>query len=143
MISIVPEVKERLGSMVLIWEEKTPRRVYIGLAAKDIKEACKALFRDLKLRFITATATEIPQGMEILYQFSHDPSGVVFSLRVQLPGKDKFSVDSITPLFPAAEWIEREMWELLGIDFIGHPNLTHLLLIDDWPEGDFPLRHKK
>jgi NADH-quinone oxidoreductase subunit C len=41
---------------------------------------------------------------------------------------------------PAAEWIEREMWELLGIKFLGHPDLRHLLLSDDWPEDNFPLR---
>jgi NADH:ubiquinone oxidoreductase subunit C len=40
----------------------------------------------------------------------------------------------------AAEWIEREMWELLGIRFRNHPDLRHLLLSDDWPEGKYPLR---
>ena len=43
-------------------------------------------------------------------------------------------------LCPAAEWIEREMWELLGIDFKNHPDMRHLLLDDDWPEGNYPLR---
>jgi NADH-quinone oxidoreductase subunit C len=49
-------------------------------------------------------------------------------------------IDSITPIFPGAEWIEREMWEMLGINFSGHPNLKRLLLADDWPEGKYPLR---
>ena len=40
----------------------------------------------------------------------------------------------------AAEWIEREMWELLGISFRDHPDLRHLVLQDDWPEGKYPLR---
>jgi NADH:ubiquinone oxidoreductase subunit C len=32
------------------------------------------------------------------------------------------------------------MWEMLGINFSGHPNLKRLLLADDWPEGKYPLR---
>ena len=49
-------------------------------------------------------------------------------------------LDSIAPFCRAAEWIEREMWELLGIRFRNHPDLRHLLLDDDWPEGQYPLR---
>ncbi len=61
--------------------------------------------------------------------------------RVMLEDKKNPQIDSITPIIQGAEWIEREMWELLGINFVGHPNLVHLLLMDDWPEGKFPLRH--
>jgi formate hydrogenlyase subunit 5 len=41
---------------------------------------------------------------------------------------------------PAAEWIEREIQDLLGIRFDGHPNPKRLILADDWPEGVYPLR---
>ncbi|MDI6606200.1 MAG: NADH-quinone oxidoreductase subunit C, partial [Candidatus Omnitrophota bacterium] len=82
-------------------------------------------------------------GLEILYHFSMDKSGVIYSARVLIEDKKSPKIDSIAPLFPGAEWIEREIWELLGINFIGHPNLTHLLLIDDWPEGKYPLRKVK
>jgi NADH-quinone oxidoreductase subunit C len=43
----------------------------------------------------------------------------------------------------ASDWVEREIHEMLGIKFIGHPRLTHLLLDDDWPKGDFPLRKSR
>ena len=52
-------------------------------------------------------------------------------------------LDSIAGVCPAAEWIEREIWELLGVDFRGHPDLRHLLLDDHWPQGDYPLRRGK
>ncbi len=139
-MSIASEVKERLGRKAIIWHEHSPRRIYISIRPQDLREAAKILFKDLSLRFATATGQDTPKGLEILYHFGFDKSGEIFSLRVLLEDKKNPQIDSLTPLFPAAEWIEREMWELLGINFIGHPNLKHLLLIDDWPEGKYPLR---
>ncbi|MCX6358013.1 MAG: NADH-quinone oxidoreductase subunit C, partial [Candidatus Aureabacteria bacterium] len=48
--------------------------------------------------------------------------------------------DSLAPVLKAAEWIEREIHEMLGVRFTGHPNLKRLLLADDMPEGRYPLR---
>lgn len=98
------------------------------------------LYHQLGLRFATATATDLPQGFEMLYHFSFDPAGEFYSIRVLLEDKRHPKIASITPMFPAAEWIEREIWELVGIDFPGHPNLTRLLLDEDWPQKDYPLR---
>ena len=41
---------------------------------------------------------------------------------------------------PATEWIEREIHELLGVEFRNHPDMRHLLLADDWPADNHPLR---
>ncbi|MCX5716363.1 MAG: NADH-quinone oxidoreductase subunit C, partial [Candidatus Omnitrophica bacterium] len=92
-------------------------------------------------RFITATAIDLVSAIEILYHFCDDKSGKTISLRTVLLDKQHPKIQSIAPIITGAEWIEREMWEMLGIDFTGHPNLKHLLLIDDWPEGKYPLRH--
>jgi len=50
------------------------------------------------------------------------------------------AIESITPFLPGAEWIEREVHDVFGIDFKNHPNLTRLILADDWPEGVYPER---
>ena len=58
-------------------------------------------------------------------------------LRVRLPGEDPV-IDSVVSVWPTANWHEREIFDLLGIRFEGHPNLRRMLLPDDW-EG-YPLR---
>lgn len=133
-------IKEHLGAKIIHWQEVNPRRIYFSIHPGDIFGVVKFLFKDLGLRFSIASGVDTPQGIEILYHFSHDEHGVIYSVRVLIPDKKHPQIDAITPLFPGAEWIEREMWEMLGINFKGHPNLKRLLLADDWPEGNYPLR---
>jgi NADH-quinone oxidoreductase subunit C len=59
-------------------------------------------------------------------------------LRLQCWLEDGDPVDSVVPVWPVADWLEREQYDLMGIDFEGHPNLARLLMEDDW-EGH-PLR---
>lgn len=58
-------------------------------------------------------------------------------VRVQVPAADPV-VDSLWSLYPGAEAMEREVFDLFGIRFLGHPDLTRILMPDDW-EGH-PLR---
>lgn len=141
-MSAVDVIKERLKDKITDWYEHSPRRIYASIKPQDLKEIANILFKELKLRFVIASGQDTPAGLEILYHFSFDKTGEIISLRVLIKDKKKPEIDSLAPLFPAAEWIEREMWELLGINFIGHPNLKHLLLSEEWPEGKHPLRHE-
>ena len=58
-------------------------------------------------------------------------------LRVRLQG-DSPVIESVVPVWPTANWHEREIFDLFGIRFEGHPNLRRILMPDDW-EG-YPLR---
>jgi NADH:ubiquinone oxidoreductase subunit C len=49
-------------------------------------------------------------------------------------------MESIAKRIPALNWIEREIHEMLGVEFKGHPNMKRLLLADSFPEGKYPLR---
>jgi NADH:ubiquinone oxidoreductase subunit C len=62
----------------------------------------------------------------------------VSRVRLQVWADDGESVPSVVQVWPTADWHERECWDMLGIPFEGHPNLSRILMEDDW-EGH-PLR---
>ncbi|MDI3339894.1 MAG: NADH-quinone oxidoreductase subunit C [Sphaerobacter sp.] len=66
-------------------------------------------------------------------------------LRVKTGVNDGELVPSLVPVFAAAGWLEREIYDMFGIVFEGHPDLRRILLPEDWDEGhplrkDYPLR---
>jgi NADH:ubiquinone oxidoreductase subunit C len=142
-MDIRDKIKERLSGKIIAWEEKSTRRIYFAVHKQDIVDTARVLFKELGLRFSTATAVDTPHGFEMLYHFSFDPAGEFYTVRVLLDDKRNPEIDAITPVFAGAEWVEREIWELMGINFVGHPNLKRLLLDDDWPHDDHPLRKEK
>ena len=115
-------------------------RVYLPCEAEHVYEVCRFLFDELRWRFVISTGVDAEGCFEVLHHFSDDASGTVVTVKAFVRDREAPELDSITPLIPAAEWIEREMHDLLGISFRNHPNLQRLILEDDWPEGVYPLR---
>jgi NADH-quinone oxidoreductase subunit C len=116
-----------------------PRRIYIRIPREKILDVAKFLFADKKYRLAIATGIDTREGIEILYHFTDDESGTFYTVKIVVP-KDDLKVKSIANFLPAANWIEREMHELLGVDFTGHPNLKPLLTAETWPADLHPLR---
>jgi NADH-quinone oxidoreductase subunit C len=74
---------------------------------------------------------------EVIYHLLSIPKKERVRVKVRLDGSSP-ALDSLTPLWPGADYFEREVFDLFGIRFAGHPNLRRILMPEDW-EGH-PLR---
>ncbi|MDH7599764.1 MAG: NADH-quinone oxidoreductase subunit C [Sedimentisphaerales bacterium] len=116
------------------------RRWFVDCPVQYVVPVCRFLFEQVRLRFVISTGVDAEGCFEVLHHFCHDGSGSFVTVRVCIPDRSDPHLDSIAPFMPTAEWIEREIQDLLGIRFDGHPNPKRLILADDWPEGVYPLR---
>ena len=121
--------------------DKTPTRVYIEIKPDALVPMTLYISRDVGARFNIASGVDTRQCFEILYHFTVEEINLLISLRIKL-SKENPVIDALAPYFEGANWIEREMHEMFGIDFKGHPDLSRLLLPDEWPEGVYPLRRE-
>jgi len=130
------EIKDKLINI----EQTMDSRIYLLCEAENSFAISKFLFEDLSLRFVIATGIDSEDCFEILYHFSNDETGCFVTVKAFIRDRENPSIESITPFIPAAEWIEREIYDILGIEIKNHPNMRRLILADDWPEGVYPLR---
>lgn len=120
-----------------------PLRLYFQVPDEKLLETVRYLFVNMKCRLSTATATEVYRGIEVLYHFSDDETGQYFCPRVVITDKEKPRMHSITPIVKGAEWIEREMKEFWGVEFIDHPRPERLLSRNHPEKLDQPMRFRR
>jgi len=137
MNDCVNKIKERFGNRLNVFE-KSAKRIYIDVKPEDWTEVAGFIFNDLYARYQIMTGTDTKDAVEVLLHFAFDKDGMVVSLRtlVKKPGCE---IDSVANMITGAEWIEREIMEILGVKFRNHPNPKHLLLTEDW-DGKYPFR---
>jgi len=136
---VLKNINQKFKEDIVDVIDKSSTRVYIEINPSSLVEIANYIFKELKARFNIASGVDARFHMEILYHFTLEDINLVISLRVKLD-KSKLEIDSLTPSFEAANWIERETHEMLGIKFKGHPDLRRLLLPDEWPKDSYPLR---
>jgi NADH-quinone oxidoreductase subunit C len=132
----IEEVIEYRGDTTIV----VPRKVL-----RSVAEQCRDI-EELKFNLLTdATALDrypLEPRFELNYQLVSIPLRQKLRIRVKLSGNDPV-VDSLVPVWKGANWLEREIFDMFGIQFTGHPDLRRILLPDDW-EGhplrrDFPV----
>jgi len=115
----------------------------IVVPANLLRALCERARDDEDLRFnLLSDATcvdrfPVEPRFELNYQLVSIPHSRRITLRVRVPGPDPV-VDSLFPVWPGANWLEREIFDLFGVRFTGHPDLRRILLPEDF-EGH-PLR---
>ena len=126
---------------VLKTEMLDPGTVSISITPSAIQNVCKEIYNQ-GARFVSSAATDqIKRNnkLELSHFFSFDEERLTCIVKTQIDAAAP-SIQSIASLIPGANWAERECHDMLGIEFIGHPDSRRLILADDWPEGVHPLR---
>lgn len=148
-------LKQQFGDRVLRYD-RFREDLVIEVLPGVIPDALRAL-RDLfdpaynYLSYITAdhwieNTTPLhlkPPAFELVYGLQAIPfPGTRLRLVIIVPDAPGISVPSVTDIYPAADWHEREIFDLFGVKFDGHPNLTRILTPETYPEHplrrDFP-----
>lgn len=121
----------------------------IVLQPDFLTSVCTYLLKNLRYNFLsTITAVDWPERtprFDVVYQLLSLPNQSVLRLKVRVgePGEEHIFVPSVCGIWPGANWYEREVYDLFGIEFTGHPDLRRILMPPDWTthplRKDYPL----
>lgn len=110
----------------------------IKIDAKALLGVCEMLHGQHDFDYLAdVTAIDWKDRIEVVYQITALASNTKIALRVDLD-EQKPEIESLTSVWKGANFQEREVFDLFGVNFLGHPDLRRILLPEDW-EG-FPLR---
>lgn len=135
---LLARVKEKFGAEIKVLQE--PPDLLLEISREKLVDFALWLRDDPALHFdflVFVTAVDRHDYLEVVYRarslkFRHE---IMFKVKTPAANPE---VPSLTGVWPAANWDEREVYDLFGVTFTGHPNLKRILLPDDW-EGH-PLR---
>lgn len=130
------EIKSVFGEKVI--ESKLfKRRIFLKVNPENYYKLIEFLVKEKGLYHLeTMTVIELKEGIEVIAHL-----GVSTSVSVKtILDKNSPKIVSLCNLIPGAEFYEREIMDLMGVEFVGHPNPKRLVLPQDWPSGVYPLR---
>jgi len=137
---IAAEMREKLKEKIIAIEVPRERRIFAYIKTEALKESIKFL-KDMGFKHLsTITGVDMEDGIELIYHLALDGS-IELSLRLKVQ-KDDPRVPTITDIIPGAVLYEREVHDMFGVNFEGHPDLSPLILPEKWPRNIYPLRKK-
>lgn len=114
----------------------SPRRILAVAMPDRYRAAVEWIVKHGFVHVVALTAIDTESGLELQLQVGR---GTIVSLKVILPVENP-EIDTITDLLPGASVHEREVHDIMGINFRNSPDQSRILLSDDWPAGVYPLR---
>jgi len=144
------EARAKFGAKIeeVRWPGEHPTDVPIVYVSRDAVVDVLRFFKETPgleydfLSDITATDEEIEPRFEVVYQLTSLSSGA--RIRIKVRAREGESVPTAITVWAGANWAEREVWDMFGVRFEGHPDLRRILMDERW-EGhplrkDYPLR---
>jgi len=145
MQSLIEMLMTRFPKAVLSVQADTERaEVSIHVAAEHLLELCRFLHDEPEASFNHLTdicSVDYPEDQrrfEVVYHLHSLSRNRRLRLKARL-SEDNPTIASVTAVWKGAEFLEREVYDMMGIRFAGHPDLRRILMPEDYDEG-FPLR---
>jgi len=135
---VLEHLRSEFGDRVDI-VERNERRAYVTVSNEDWIAVTRFMYEEERGRLATATGSDRSTGVELLYHFCIDRDGTIVNIRTTIP-KPFPKIEALTPYYPAADFIEREIFDFLGVEFIGHPDPRKILSAHDRPADFHPMR---
>jgi NADH-quinone oxidoreductase subunit C len=137
---LLPSLEKSLGEKIQNKTEFRGETTYT-ISLSDLREVAKFCREELSFDYLIDITSidnfgEEPR-FEIVYELYSMPLGVHLRLKLRL-SEDASTVDTVSDIWPTANWHEREIYDMMGIKFNGHPDLRRILMWDGYPF--FPLR---
>lgn len=142
-INIIEEMKKIIGSEnILDFNIRRNRRIFVTIKSEKLRDAVKHLCEKGFEHLSTISGVDVEDGAEVIYHLTRQGvgKGMTLSLRVKIPQEG--TLPSIVDILPGAVLYEREVHDLIGVVFEGHPDLSRVILPEDWPEDVHPLQKK-
>ncbi|MGA3178893.1 MAG: NADH-quinone oxidoreductase subunit C [Verrucomicrobiota bacterium] len=136
------QLKAGLGPAIRRADLPDDRCLYVFVEASALKRVCEYVFRKMDARYVTSIGADdrpFSGSFLVAHNFAFDGDHLLCSILADVSGGAP-RVESISEVVPAANWAERELRDLVGIELTGHPYPKRLVLPDGWPEGVHPLR---
>ena len=142
----VVKLKDRFADAIL--ETKEFRgEVTVTVKKESILDVLKCLRDDLRYNFLTDVTAVDYLGQSPRFQVVYHLMSIQNKDRIRVKApvtENDCTIDSAASLWNAANWLEREAYDLMGINFVGHPNMVRILMTDDWVghplRKDYPLQ---
>ena len=139
---LVKKLKQKFGEAIGEAQEFIGQ-LSVRIDRDQVVTVCEFLRDDKETQFdylSDLTCVHYPEHVEAPFEMIYNLFSIPKNERVRLKARtdESTGVESVTSVWPAANWLEREVYDLFGIPFPGHPDLRRLLLPPDW--DGYPLR---
>lgn len=139
---IIEKLQQFLREDMLETKVPKDRRIFISIKPEALKKAVGFLVNDLEFKHLsTISGSDLGEELELIYHLAYKGS-IELSLRIIIPESNPV-VPTITDSIPGAVLYEREVHDMLGVVFEGHPDLSPLILPEGWPQNVYPLRKEE
>ena len=129
---VLAQLKAALGSKLQISKIVRERLVQVAIDRKDLIPVCTYLKNTLGFEQLACiTAVDWKDHFESIYHVENYYNGCMVQVNARIPYDDP-KIASLTGLWNAANYHEREAWDLMGLEYEGHPNLERILLPEDF-----------